>query len=452
MFSFSEIVNNILVEASTNQPAWLQSILNKHKELYNTNVPDDSKLNQLYSIAIKRPSKQEILQFIEYVRIIDILKLVFNSSSNKPKDLATFYNDEQNSTLGKDLEQTISNLTPDKKYTWEIQDGTVRAAYNLAKADGDKEAVAALSNYDNLSIFEAVLKIIKTRTSIWQRITKLKSPFEPFVNLVTDIFKYPEEFEAGQRKVSSDFYEIVDNLYPNSVFKVGLAAKELFEAEIARLKKVTTPPATGNQNQQQTGNQNQQQTGNQNQQQTQTSQSGVSSTTVPRGTSGVSTRTTYANAGLNLFDTYFNLILVNEVGLFSNLKQGVQSGVKALSRAKRYVQDPQYRQKYKEVKDRLKQDVTNRINFVKDVSLDYKIVDANNKETGKIGKTFPKQYTVGEIKTLGTTEAINLINALQNIAQYTRKGIGAGERLKYAGQAASALMGFSGQSLYGGPR
>jgi hypothetical protein len=436
MFSFSETVNNILAEANTAQPDWFQDILNKHKELYNTEVPDDSKLNQLYSIAIKRPSKQDILQYIEYVRIIDILKLVFNSSTNKPKDLATFYNEEANSPLGEELEKKISSLTPDKKYTWEIQEGTVRAAYNLAKADADKEAAAALKNYDNLSIFEAVLKIIKTRTSIWQRIAKLKSPFEPFVNLVTDIFKYPEEFEAGQRNVSSDFYEIVDNLYPNSIFKVGLAAKELFESEIARLKKEeTTPSVTDGQNQPTPNPANLPPNAP-------PIPSSISEPAPFRGRVG-----TYDN--LNLFDTYCSSVLVNEAGLFSTLRQGIQTGAKALGRAKRYVQDPQYRQKYNEIKDRLKQDVANRIKFVKDESIEYKKVNTDNKETGKTGKTFPKQYTVGKIKALGTTEAINLITALQNIAQYTSKGVGAGERLQALGSLGSNIAAFGGAKLYG---
>ena len=80
------------------------------------------------------------------------------------------------------------------------------------------------------------------------------------------------------------------------------------------------------------------------------------------------------------------------------------------------------------------------------------MVTRNKTTTEEQQTTDPKMYTVGNIMQNPSNEAKRLIEELGKIAQYTKKKTGAGERLKYVGQAASALMGFSGQSLYGGPR
>ena len=57
-------------------------------------------------------------------------------------------------------------------------------------------------------------------------------------------------------------------------------------------------------------------------------------------------------------------------------------------------------------------------------------------------------YTLKEIDSMGTEESLALIQALRDIAVYERKKVGRGERLKYAGQAMSALAGAAGAKLY----
>jgi len=68
----------------------------------------------------------------------------------------------------------------------------------------------------------------------------------------------------------------------------------------------------------------------------------------------------------------------------------------------------------------------------------------------------PLKYTLDIISRDSSQQAQDLIKALQTIAQFSKTKKTwlqkIGSRLKYASQAASALMGFSGQSLYGGPR
>jgi len=85
------------------------------------------------------------------------------------------------------------------------------------------------------------------------------------------------------------------------------------------------------------------------------------------------------------------------------------------------------------------------MNFVEKGVISYK-TDTQQTVNGDI------KYTIGEILKIQTPEARQLIQKLQNIAQYTKKTPGAGERLGYVKQAGQAAWGMSGQSLYGGPR
>ena len=142
-----------------------------------------------------------------------------------------------------------------------------------------------------------------------------RNPFSaPFQNVIKDVLNYPEQYASGTKKITKDFKEIVDDLYFQSLIKVGINAKN-FYASIAQ-------------------------------------------------------------PGKEKDLTEYYKVLTNEQG----------------------------------------------------------------------------NYTIGDLMQTKTSEAVDLIAALRSIAAYTKEKVGRGERLKNAGQAASALMGFSGQSLYGGPR
>lgn len=413
MFKFSDVVKDVLFEVDgapetptaaaltpepTNtgplqKPEWFTKILEKHKELFNTDIPDDRTLRTIYAIAIKRPSKSDILQVAKYVRILDVLTNIYNTLPDRPKNIATFFDKSKDSEAGIQLANEISKVSQENKYTWEIENGLVRNAYNLARSDADKNAAVALATYNNQSILETTKQIVTKRTSVWDRIINIKSPTQPFTLLITDIFKYPEDYMAGRRKVSGDFQEIVDGIYPQNLFNVGLAAKEFFAAEIARLK---MEPSENEEPTQQ-------------------------------------------NASLNLFDSYVDAVLIKEKGVVPTLVQGARRGLKLLRQGERLGNDPEYRQRYTQLKNRLKQDMANYVHFLKGEPIEYKKLDAEGKETGQIGTTVPQQYTIGQISKLETPEAQNLITALRGIAEYVRKNIGLGQAVKRTAGALGAL-------------
>jgi len=436
MFKFSDIVVNILLEVGPSQssspasnppatsnnnnnnnqiPQWLQEIFKKHKEIFYAE-PTIETINQIFPVVVKRPSESDVTNNMQYVRILDILTRIYDSiKTDKPKDPIGFLNaiKDPNSEGGKtgiSILNSIKNITPDKKQTWDILNGEVRNAWNLARAAADKMGAAALSTYNNQSILETTKQIVAKRIKVFDRLVKLKSPTQPFTNLITDIFKYPEQYIAGQKRVSSDFEQIVDNLYVQNLFKVGLATKEFFGSEIARLKLQSKPEQKQS---------------------------------APEQMDAETQQLVTTMASLNLFDKYTNAILVNEVGVLPsiarNVVQGVQRGAKILQQGERLARDPQYKQRYERLKQRVKQDAANYMAFLQNKPVEYRELDAQEKETGKTGKTDPRQYTIGRISKLETPEATNLITALRNIAEYVRKRVGAGEMASRLGKAAGAL-------------
>ena len=453
---FTDIVSDILLEGEvTGAPKWLNEVIKQHDNLFKTNISDNDLQTAFNKSGPGYVAQQEIPNIQSFIRLIAVLNNLYkNSKTNKPTDLTTFYNTFPDTGDSKAIQNILTDTIKkfNNKSDWTIAkfDSGLADIYDKWLGVADQQAKVALETYNNDYILPATQKIITKRTSFFDRIARLKSPTQPFTNLIVDVFKYPEEYISGTRKVTQDFPDIVDNLYVTSLFNVGLAAKNFFAAEITRLKTENNTNNSQNNSppQQQTNNQNQQQTGNQNQQQTQTSQGDISRTTVPRGSSGVSTRTTYTNAGLNLFDTYFNSVLIQEgpVGQAVQFLRNVGGATKAASLSPI--------KQFPEVFKKTFKDNANLMNFVTGKPVQYKRVDANGKEisgSDSTGTTNPENYSIVNISKMETTEAVELIKALRSIAEYTRKGVGAGERLKYASQAVGALASFGGASLYGGP-
>lgn len=93
--------------------------------------------------------------------------------------------------------------------------------------------------------------------------------------------------------------------------------------------------------------------------------------------------------------------------------------------------------------------VANKIAFLSGQPMKYKKVDGSGKDIDPAIDLENKNYTVNAIIKLKTPEAQKLISLLSKFAEYERTKPGAGERLQYAQQAASALAGFGGAKLYG---
>jgi hypothetical protein len=288
-------------------------------------------------------------------------------------------------------------------------------------------AAVALQTFNNLSVLETVKQIVKRRTNILDRLANFKSLTQPFTNLITDIFKTPEPYSSGAKKVTSDFFNVVDSMYITSIIETAVAAKDFFKADVASKK--VSPEQADDQNQ--TGNQNQQQnqTNNQNQQQTQTNNL-------------INPNQEFSDS-LNLFDTYINSILVNEVGVLRTaanaIGRGIQQAGKAIGKQGRLTQaDPKVLQRYEQYKEKLKNDQANYDAFLNGKAIQYKIDDpSTGQESNNLGTAGP--YTIGVISKIETTEAKNLVNALKKIAQYTRKGIGLGQAVSKTAGALGAL-------------
>lgn len=455
MFDFTDIVSDVLLELdqvpgsppsagdtvqanddseqsqTAAAPDWINKIIKKHTDLGFADIKYNDPLFRKIVQVVFRPNQnriadKEVESVYDGVRILDTLER-FKKQSNNPKqnDIATgikSFTDE--AEKGKDIASEIEKYQSSQQ--WVPIDSGVSYAWGKLLQGHDKMAAVALQTYNKLSVLETVKQIVKKRTSITDRISSLKSLTQPFTNLITDVFKTPEPYSSGQKKVTSDFANIVDSLYVTDLISVALAAKELFKTEIGSKKLQSTEPETGNQNQQQT----------------QTAQGGVPRTTAPRGSSGVSTRTTYGNVvgdGLNLFDTYINSVLIQELGVLKTIGQAIGKGVQQVGKTAKYIQaSPEVKQRLGQVKQKLQQDQANYDAFINGKQIQYKTIDPKTgKDTETIGTTGP--YTIEVISKMGTTEATNLVNALKKIAQYTRKGIGLGQAVSKTAGALGAL-------------
>lgn len=467
MFNFTNLVTNTLLKEQTSPvvPDWLQNIIKKHSEVYSD--VKEARLESLFGIANKRPrpSAPDLRNDIDAIRIIDILKRLADAMDQRPTTYEEFLNKLQETKIaqmGTGISDEITRITAPTKADWGIKDITINNQYKIARADADKTAAAALSIYNSKSVLEATKQIVTKRTNLWDRIGKLKSPTQPFTNLINDIFKFPKEYMSGSKKISSDFEEIVDSLYIQNLFRVGLAAKELFAAELANLKmssntqsssKNETPEEMARRIRANVGRTRAGTQSSRFNQQTQNAStapsSGVQRTTIPLNSSGAATRTTYrnVNASLDYFEQLVNSVLINEVGVLTTISQGMQRGAKLLRQGERLAQDPEYRQRYEDLKKRLKQDQANYDAFLNGKPIQYKKIDpTTKKETNETGTAGP--YTVRTITEMETPEAVELITALRAIAEYVRKGVGVGQRIQGANQALQGIWGMSGQKLY----
>lgn len=435
---FKNLVSGILVEAEPNQdqntntanvqiPSWLQQIINKHKELFDKEITD-ADMQTLFSIVQKpNVSEQDALNNIGVIRILDVLQQLYNQS---PKPKPTTWTEFKNKLSGKEFEMRgieilnrVKTLTPEQRAQWPVEDGEVLKAWNMAQAAGDKLAAIALNNFNNKSVLETVQGIINNRINVFTRVAKLKNPKTPFTNLITDIFKQPEPYLSGQKKYSSDF-EAVDDLYIKDIIKIAIAAKEFYAAEITKLKL---------------------------QQPVQDSINGFSnliSLLLGEETVGSSSsyRSGFENINWSGQKQKQGMSQAEKQAQANRIRANVgktRAGTQSSKFGQQQQQQDQPQQIDKKIQEQIRQkaleDITNRINFLQGKPIQYSIVDTEGKDTDNIQTTDPKQYIIGNIQKMETTEAQNLIRALQAIALYTKKKPGAGEITKNLAGAIGSL-------------
>jgi hypothetical protein len=445
MFEFTDIVSDILLEAepqsqgtptgsspptgdqTVNNPAfvppqWLKDIITHHKTLGLSDVT--SELDKIIELAFRqiqnRIADKQVESVYDGVRVLDAIerfkKIASPDQVIKGGELGKqLIVDTQHQDIGKKIADEIK--TYQNSQQWVPRDPAISEAWGKLLQGQDKMAAVALQTFNNLSVLETVKQIVKRRTNILDRLANFKSLTQPFTNLITDIFKTPEPYSSGAKKVTSDFLNVVDSMYITSIIETAVAAKEFFKADVASKK--VNPEQADDQNQ----------TNNQNQQQTQTNNL-------------INPNQEFSDS-LNLFDTYINSILVNEVGVLRTaanaIGRGIQQAGKAIGKRGRLAQaGPEVQQRYQQFKEKLKNDQANYDAFLNGKAIQYKVVDPNTgQESSNLGTAGP--YTIGVISKIETTEAKNLVNALKKIAQYTRKGIGLGQAVSKTAGALGAL-------------
>jgi hypothetical protein len=431
MFNLTDLVSDILLEIDgtaqgqpvPQTPKWLTDLINHHNKIFGTNI-QINELNSLYGIGVaeSRVNQKDMPVLSKSIHLLVVLRsIIANNTATKttrPKTLQQFisqFPDGDNQSIQVTTTADVLKLQNEDQWKIEDFDAVVAKAYQTWLEEANKMTSAALETYGNEFILPAVQKIIANRISVWDRLTRLKSPTQPFTNLITDVFKYPKEYIAGKRKVSGDFPDIVDDLYLQNLFSVGLEARNFFAAEILRLK---TQPDD------QAGSETDNQQQNQNQQQTNTNPQNL-----------INPNQEFSDS-LNLFDTYYNSILIQE-GPIGNFVQNVKNVAGAVKGGIKQAVQTKNPQAFKQEFQKLQEDLNNLMFFVTGKSIKYKKINPDTlEETGQTGDTDPKNYTVSSIMKMKSQEAINLIRALRDIAMYTKKKTGAGQAI---GKAAGAL-------------
>ena len=324
MFNFQQLVESLLFEVfnpsvldgvlnqtkkTPPQNEWLYELLEKHANEF-PSIPIDSKiLTNCFNKAIgsynTKPKANIVRECVPLERIYDVLYNVVQQTKNKfqANSIQAFASNDDIKNFG---ETAFLNIAK----PWELTNSDVINAYNALMAENDLLAKAALETYYKKSIFQTVNEAVKKRTDVISRLSVVRTPFgQPFANLIKDALLNPEQYASGNKKVTNDFKQIVDDIYFKQIITIGLTAKEFYKKETGQ---------------------------------------------------------TIVNTA-----DYQNML--------------------------------------------------------------------NNTNGG---------FTVEEIQNKGTKEALALIEALRNITEYERKKVGRGERLKFAGQAGSALAGFGGAKLY----
>jgi hypothetical protein len=458
MVNFSLLVENILLnENVVGVPDWFNEILNKHKELFGSEITDEDLTDFFDLLDDSKISEEEGLKDLGKIRILDLMKTFYDSMDPKPKDLNEFKtNITNNSDVLEKKINNLKNLNKQNRLNWKLTNPKI---IDLKKRSeilaGQKGADTLISEYGNDFIIPAVQKIVKKRVDFFTRISNLKSPTTPFANLILDVFKYPLQYSSGAKKYTSDFEE-VDKFYIDNLIEISIAAEEFYASEMIQLKLTSLKQIKSQQQNVNAGlNLFELVVG-----QILNEANKIEIKTVPGGEKLFIIKDDKGNEKFR--DTEKNVLAKAQsfdlkITSLGQLKTRGDILGKLLSTRQPSTPGTQSQTKPQEaspqVLNTLKQEllsesqIPNKINFYYGKPVKYNLVNFEGKpRQGEQLETTPEIYKIN--KLTNNPRAKKLINLLNQVAQYSKKKPGAGERLQQLGQAGQALAGFAGAKLY----
>ena len=228
--NFNNLVETFLLEAP--QANWLDELIAAYNSSFNTNFTVNDKIitDCLGIVSIQsKPyySKERIKSVLPAIHILDVLAALRKQLSTPPNSVPDFIQKVTSLSPAPDIKQITSQ-------PWEVKDPDVLKTYNALMHDAEIISQAALETYKDKSIYECLTEIVKKRTDAFKRLTIAQNPFgAPFQSLIKDVLNNPDQYASGTKKVTRDFKAVVDDLYFQSLIKVGLRAKA-FYASIAQ--------------------------------------------------------------------------------------------------------------------------------------------------------------------------------------------------------------------------
>lgn len=135
MFNFDQLVKTLLTEAYNFNPpfpqplpTWFETILQKHKDLGLGEITEND-VKKIFNIVFKNyVSEQDAASVGKHIRILDILKTIYDSTKQKPnKNIDSFFKNQDINANGDIESKTI--LQYNNKNQWELQNALVANAY-----------------------------------------------------------------------------------------------------------------------------------------------------------------------------------------------------------------------------------------------------------------------------------------------------------------------------------
>jgi hypothetical protein len=407
---FKNLVSSLLLEAIS--PDWYKDVIERFKEITKDTIitdaiPPTGDLLKTLLIAIKGDvstvSTKQIA--INYLSIFDLVVALIETKWGKSfkqtsQHTIEAFMEQCPGYGGPETGPIITAWLNNDTYTWGEYSPLTRNGVEVQrKALGEIDVLGrvALQTYNDKNILDTTQSIVAKRINAFEAITSLR--FGNFANFIKDVFNRLPGYVSGSIKVPNDFEKLADKMYVAEIFSIAAYSAFFYDSEIDRIMNKNTA-----QNQQsQTPNKNNLVS---NMQQGQVNQATITDDGVAM-----------VQASLNLYDKHKNTLILKEdstVAILAAALTATGLTAAAVNRLKGRPYDPGF------------------MNFVEKGIINTKIEGQEIKSN--------ITYNIGEIQKIQTQEARQLIQKLQNIAQYT-KTKKPGERLKYAQQALGAIAG-----------
>lgn len=119
------------LKTQDNYPRWFKNILDKHEKLGLGKI-NDNDVRAIYNIGAKHyVSREDARKVKKYIRILDVIKTLYDRAAKKPDSLTSFFASKQIDQIGQNLEQTIQQYK--NKNEWPLQNPQVSNAYEAIK-------------------------------------------------------------------------------------------------------------------------------------------------------------------------------------------------------------------------------------------------------------------------------------------------------------------------------